>query len=307
MATADRATAYLAYGLLMVTMMCWGANAVAGKIAVGHIDPLLLTNLRWGLAGLAVLPFAWPHLRTDWPVLRQHVWLLIGYGSVGFAGFNTLLYSALNHTGVINVVIEQAGMPGVIFALNFLVLRHRVGPARLIGLLMTVIGVAVTVSGGSLARLLGLDLNEGDAMMLAAILCYGGYTAALRIRPPVHWLSFITCISATAWLASLPIAGWQLIAGHAGAPDAVGIGVVLFVALVPGLLAQSCFIYSNELIGSNRAGLFINLVPIFGAVFSIVLMGETLHVYHVIALVLVLGGIALAERRPTAHPDTPNN
>ncbi|MES1926244.1 DMT family transporter [Salinisphaera sp. T31B1] len=294
---AVQGKAWLAYVLLLATTLAWGANAVAGKFAVGHISPLLLTNLRWGIAGLAVLPFAWPHLKADAAMIRRHAPLLIAYGAIGFAGFNGALYSALNHTSAINVVIEQAGMPGVIFALNFLVLRQRVTTRQMLGFLLTVAGVALIVSAGQPARLLALDLNRGDALMLVAILCYGGYTAALRAKPRLHWLSFITVISLAAWLGSLPLAAWEFTAGTAIVPDIRGWAVVLFAALVPGLIAQTCFIRSNELIGANRAGVFINLIPIFGTLLSVALLGETLHLFHVAALTLVLGGIALAERR----------
>ncbi len=286
----------LAYVLLVATTMAWGANAVAGKFAVGHISPLLLTHMRWGLAFIAALPFAWPHLKRDWPLIRRHGVLLAAYGAIGFAGFNAALYSALNHTSAINVVIEQAGMPGVIFALNFVVLRQRVSGAQLLGFLITVAGVALIVSGGELSRLLGLKLNRGDALMLVAILCYGSYTAALRIKPPMHWLSFIAVISGAAWVASLPFAVWEFASHSAIVPDLRGWAVALFAALVPGLIAQTVFIRSNELIGGNRAGVFLNLIPIFGTLFAVALLGETLEVFHVVALALVLGGIALAER-----------
>lgn len=293
----DRTSARgLAYALLVITTMAWGANAVAGKFAVGHISPLLLTHMRWGLAFLAALPFAWRHLKHDWPVIRRHGLLLAAFGVIGFAGFNAALYSALNHTSAINVVIEQAGMPGVIFALNFLVLRQRVAGAQLLGFLITVGGVALIVSGGDLSRLFGLELNRGDALMLVAILCYGGYTAALRIKPPMHWLSFIAVISGAAWVGSLPFAAWEFASRSAIVPDLRGWAVALFAALVPGLIAQTVFIRSNELIGGNRAGVFLNLIPIFGTLFAVALLGETLEVFHVVALALVLGGIALAER-----------
>lgn len=289
--------AWQAYALLVLTTMCWGANAVAGKLAVGHVSPLWLTHLRWGVAGLCALPFAWPYLRRDWPLIRRHALLLFAYGGIGLAGFNVALYSALNYTSTINVVIEQAGMPGVIFALNFVALVQRARAVQLLGFAMTVAGVALTVSGGDPARLIGLELNRGDALMLVAIACYGGFTASLRFKPPLHWLSFITVICLTAWLGSLPFALWAGSGEAAIWPDATGWGVIVFAALMPGLFAQSCFIRSNELIDSNRAGLFVNLVPIFGTLFSIALLGETLHAYHVVALALVLAGIALAERR----------
>ena len=161
---------------------------------------------------------------------------------------------------------------------------------------MTVVGVAVTVSAGDPARLFGLDLNRGDALMLVAILCYGGYTAALRMKPQMHWLSFITVLCAAAWLASLPFAAWELSGPRGMWPDLQGWAVVAFAATMPGLVAQSCFIRGTEMIGSNRAGLFINLVPIFGTLLSILILGEAFHLYHAIALVMVLGGIWLAEQ-----------
>jgi drug/metabolite transporter (DMT)-like permease len=293
----DSAAAYGAYALLIVTTLAWGANAVAGKLAVGHVSPLLLTNMRWGLAFVAALPFAWPHLRRDAPVIRRHWLMLFAFGAVGFACFNAALYSALNYTSTINVVIEQAGMPGVIFALNFLVLRQRVRAHQMLGFVTTVAGVALIVSGGALSRLLTLDLNRGDALMLVAILCYGGYTAALRFKPPMHWLSFVAVICGAAWVASLPFAAWEFASNSSVVPDLQGWSVALFTALVPGLIAQTLFIRSNERVGANRAGVFLNLIPIFGTLLSVLLLGETLAVFHVAALALVLSGIALAERR----------
>ncbi len=287
---------WIAYVLLIATAMAWGANAVAGKLAAGHVDPIVLTHLRWGCAALVILPFAWPHLRHDWPRVRQRAGLLFLYGLIGFGAFNIALYSALNYTSAVNVVIEQAGMPGMIFLLSFLFLRQRPVPAQLVGFLMTAAGVAVVVSTGDLTRLLTLSLNRGDALMLVAIVCYSAYAVALRFRPPIHWLSFIAVIAAAAWLATLPVAAWRITADPAGWPDLTGWGVVLFAAVVPGVLAQAAFIRGTELIGANRAGLFINLVPLFGTGFSVLLLGEAFHAFHALALALVLGGIALAER-----------
>ena len=158
-----------AYVLLTVTALVWGANAVAGKLAVGHVSPLLLTTLRWLLAFCAILPFAWPHLVRDLPIIRANRIFLLLLGGVGFTGFNAMLYLALNYTSTINVVIEQAGMPLVIFLANFLLLRIAVSPLQFVGFALTLVGVAVTVSRGDLGALIALDLNRGDALMLLAI------------------------------------------------------------------------------------------------------------------------------------------
>ncbi len=285
-----------AYLFLTITALSWGGNAVAGKLAVGHISPMLLTSLRWGLALIILLAFTLPRVRRDMAVIRANLPLLIGYGAIGFACFNNLLYSALNHTTAINVAIEQAGMPMVIFLANFILFRIKVTSAQIVGFMLTLTGVALTASGGSFIRLIGLELNRGDALMLLAVLCYGGYTVALRYKPEIHWQSMITVMAAAAFVTSLPFAAFEVARETAIWPDTRGWIVAAFTAIFPSLVAQVMFIKGNEIIGSNRAGIFINLVPIFGTLLSVMILGEMLHLYHVVALALVLGGIWLSER-----------
>ncbi len=199
-----------AYLFLMITALSWGGNAVAGKLAVGHISPMLLTSLRWAMALMILLAFTLPQVRRDIKVIRANLPLLMAYGAVGFTAFNILLYSALQYTTAINVAIEQAGMPMLIFLANFILFRIKVTPAQILGFMLTLAGVAITASGGSLARLIGLELNRGDALMLLAVLCYGGYTVALRYKPQLHWQSMITVMAASAFLTSLPFAAFEI-------------------------------------------------------------------------------------------------
>ena len=300
-----------AYLFLIITSLSWGGNAVAGKLAVGHISPMLLTSIRWGLAFSILLTFALPQVRRDIKTIKANLPLLISYGMFGFTFFNILLYSALEHTTAINVAIEQAGMPMVIFLANFILFRIKVTPAQIIGFALTLTGVAVTASSGSLARLIGLELNRGDALMLLAVLFYGGYTVALRYKPVLHWQSMITVMAGAAFVTSLPFAAFEVARETAIWPDTTGWLIAAFTAVFPSLVAQVMFIKGNEIIGSNRAGIFINLVPIFGTLLSVMILGETMQLYHVIALGLVLGGIWLSERgkrqgAPSASPTRDN-
>ncbi|SOE16277.1 drug/metabolite transporter (DMT)-like permease [Hoeflea halophila] len=285
-----------AYLFLVITALSWGDNAVAGKMAVGHISPMLLTSLRWAIALTILISFTLPQLRRDREVIRANLPLLMAYGAIGFTFFNNLLYSALQYTTAINVAIEQAGMPMVIFLANFILFRIKVTSAQIVGFLLTLSGVAITASGGSLDRLIGLELNRGDALMLLAVLCYGGYTVALRYKPQLHWQSMITVMAASAFLTSLPFSAFEVARETVIWPDTTGWLVAAFTAIFPALVAQVLFIKGNEIIGSNRAGIFINLVPIFGTLLSVMILGEMLHLYHVVALGLVLGGIWLSER-----------
>jgi drug/metabolite transporter (DMT)-like permease len=287
---------FRAYLFLTITAMSWGANAVAGKLAVGHISPMILTSFRWGMALIILAMFALPEVRRDAKIIRANWPLLAGYGMFGFAGFNITLYSALQYTSAINVAIEQAGMPMIIFLANFLLFRIRVTGWQFLGFLLTLAGVVTTASSGSLERLIALELNQGDALMLLAVLLYGGYTVSLRYKPVMHWKSMITVMAAAAFLTSLPFAAWEVASETAIWPDTRGLTVAAFTAIFPSLVAQVLFIRGNEIIGSNRAGIFINLVPIFGTMLSVLILGEMLHLYHVVALGLVLGGIWLSER-----------
>ncbi|ESQ82660.1 hypothetical protein AEAC466_16090 [Asticcacaulis sp. AC466] len=284
-----------AYALLILTSLIWAGNSVAGKIGVGHVDPILLTTLRWWIAAIVIVTLSLKPLKRDWPVIKAHWPLLLGYGATGFALFNILLYSALTQTAAVNVMIEQAGIPLIIFLGNFILFRTRATVAQLIGFVLTVTGVVITATHGDIHQLLHLKLNAGDAMMLLAILVYGGYTVSLKWKPPLHWQSLLAIPCAGAALTCLPFLAWRYTTHPFTAPDTTGWGVVLYAAILVALVASATYIAGIELIGANRAGLFINLLPIFGVFLAVLILREPLHSFHVIALILVSAGIVLSE------------
>ncbi|WP_173933596.1 DMT family transporter [Chelativorans sp. Marseille-P2723] len=286
---------YQAYALLLAATLLWGANAVAGKLAVGHISPFLLTSLRWLVALTIIVPLGWPWLRREWHAIRRALPILILLGATGFTLFNVLLYTAVYYTSAINVSIEQAAIPMVIILFNFILFGVRASWLQILGFLLSLLGIALTATHGNLARIGELDFNFGDLLMLVAVLVYGVYTLALRFKPEINWMSMMTMLAVVAFLTSVPFTLWEHAAGGTIMPDMRGWLLVFFSAFFPSLLAQTLFIRGNELIGANRAGLFINLVPVFGTLLSIVIVGENFHVYHAIAIVFVFCGIWLAE------------
>jgi drug/metabolite transporter (DMT)-like permease len=186
--------------------------------------------------------------------------------------------------------------------------RTRVTALQIVGVVLSIAGVAVVASHGEVGRLLALDLNFGDALMLLGILVYSLYTLALRWKPAVHWQSMMIALCAAAFVTSVPFAIGEYALGAGVTPDLMGWAVVAYTVVFPSLLAQVFYMKGVELIGPNRAGLFINLVPIFGTLMSIVVLREALQSYHWVAIVLVAGGIWLAEtsgRRASAAQTTP--
>jgi len=268
---------------------------VAGRLAVGHVAPFTLNLLRWLLMFLLIAPFALKHVRRDWAIIREHLWFMLFLGATGFTGFAAILYKAVEYTSAVNVSIEQAGIPMLIIILNFVLFRLKATWLQIVGFAISLVGVALTATHGELGRLAQLDLNFGDALMLLAISCYALYTALLRLRPQVHWLTTATVFSFGALLAAIPFFYWEHAQSNAYFPDTLGWLIVLFITVFPSVLSQMFFIRGTELIGSNRAGLFVNLIPVFGTLLSVVIIGEALHIYHVLALVLVLIGITVAE------------
>ena len=290
-----------AYLLLTLAALCWGGNAIAGKLATLSWEPFTITCLRWLLVLVLVMPFTWRHFQRDWSLVRQHWKFLFLLCGPAMGGFNLLMYLALNYTSAINVSIEQAAMPVLIMVANFLFLRQAVTPAQGVGLLLTLAGVLITATEGQPLRFFDSGLNRGDAIMLLASACYAAYSFGLRWRPPMSWRSFILVMSFFVFVTSVPFALWEFQAGEPPAlPGINGWLVLVYAALFASLGGQLFFARGVELIGANRAGLFINLVPIFGAVLAVLILGETFRWFHAAGLVLVLSGIALAERRQTS-------
>lgn len=287
-----RAKSYL---YLVIATLCWGGNAVAGKLAVGHISPMVLTFCRWTFAMMIVLSIALPQLKRDWPVVRRNLPLLFAYGAVGYTLFNALLYTALHYTTTINVAIAQAGIPMLIFVLNFVAFSTRVSAAQMFGFSLTLVGVVLTAAHGDFGALLHVGLNFGDALMLGAVLAYAIYAVSLRWKPAIDWKSLMAIPAFAALATSIPLVLWEMETGDALWPDGQGWMISLYTGVLASLVAQILFILGVEGIGANRAGLFINLVPVFGTLLSIAIIGEDLQLYHIAALMLTLGGIAIAE------------
>ncbi len=286
-----------AYLILLITRVFWGGNAVAGRFAVGEVSPLLLTCLRWVLGSAFMLLIAGRQVARDWPQVRRHIPYILFMGATGFAIFNGLLYTALNHTTAINATIVQASIPMFIFLLSFLIFRTRPGWMQIIGYSVTLIGVVVAASRGHIGQLTALDINRGDMIMLLACLAYATYSSVLHAKPPLHWLSFLTVLTVTAAIVSLPLAVYEATTPAFILPTSWhSWAVILYTTIFPSIIGQALFIRGIELIGGNAAGLFLNLVPIFGAVLAVLLLGERFEPYHAAALVLVLGGIMFAQR-----------
>jgi drug/metabolite transporter (DMT)-like permease len=284
--------------LLILTVTIWAGNAIAGKFAVGHISPMVLTFSRWSLAFLIVTLFAHKQIKQDWPVIRQNAVYFLVMGTIGYSGFNVFLYSALHHTSAINVAIEQSAIPLMIFIGSLILYRQKFGWFQITGFALTLFGVAVVITGGDLSKLNMKTFNRGDIMMFFAAVCYSAYSIGLKQKPEMHWLSLLTAFFTGALISSIVAMIWEISIGAAIFPTTTtGFAVVAFTAILPSIVAQASFIEGVGKLGANAAGIYINLLPIIAAIMAVLLLKETLGLFHIVALMLVIAGITLVQRK----------
>lgn len=285
-----------AYALLTFTAMCWAANAVFGQLAIGEVSPMVLVTMRW--LGVTVLLgiFAQRHIRRDWAAMRPNLAYLFCMGALGFAAFNGVFYVAAHSTTAVNMGIIQGAMPVIVIVGAYLAYRTRVTRLQIAGVLVTIAGVAVLASGGDPARLAALEVNRGDLLMLAAAVMYGTYTIGLRRCPPVSPLALLAVLAGAAFVTSIPMVAVEAMLGQLQGPTPKGWAIAAAVTIFPSMLAQMFFIRGVALIGPGRAGVFINLVPVFASVLAVTFLDEAFETHHAIALALVLCGIGLSER-----------
>jgi len=285
-----------AYLLLTVTALCWGANAVFGRLAVGEISPMVLVALRWLGVIVLLLVFARDHVRRDWRVLRPRLFYVWAMGALGFAAFNALFYIAAHSTTAVNIGIIQGSIPVFVLIGAFAAYRTRVTGLQVAGVVLTMLGVITIGSAGNLTRLTRLTINFGDLLMIAACALYAGYAVGLRRRPPVSSLGLLTVLAGAAFATSIPLVLAEAALGQFQWPTATGWIIVALVTLFPSFLAQIFFIQGVGLIGPGRAGVFVNLVPVFASILAVTFLREPFEAFHAVALGLVLGGIWLSER-----------
>ena len=221
-------------------------------------------------------------------------------GAAGYTVFVALFYVAAHHTSALNLSIIQGAIPALVLIGARVFLGVRFGALQALGALVTMLGVVVIAAQGDPAKLKALAFNSGDVLMIVASVLYAGYTVGLRQRPHVSGVSMLAAMAVAAFLTSLPLMIWEVMSGGFLWPGGGGLLVLAFVALGPAFIAQLTFMRGVELIGPGRAGVFVNLVPVFGAIMAVVILSEPFALYQVLALLLVVGGIAIAQRSSAA-------
>ena len=282
--------------LLTLASLFWAGNSIVGRAVNETVPPVGLAFWRWVAASLIVLPFAWPHVRRDWPKLRK-AWLLIAALAVlGLAGFNVVFYTALHHTTAINSVLLQSATPPLILLLTFLLFRERPLWTQILGLVVSIAGVLVILAEGAPDRLLALRLNVGDALVMACVVGYALYSALLKKAPPLHPLSFLAGTFVASVVVLIPLYVVEHLSGDVMPTDGASLAALAYVALFPSIAAYLFFNRGVEIMGANRAGQYMHLMPAFGALLAVAFLDERFRLFHALGMALIAAGIVLSSR-----------
>ncbi len=281
------------YILLSLAALFWSGNFILGRGMSADIPPVALAFWRWFFASIIALCLAIPHLKKDWGEIKKHFPIVFLLSFLGIAVFNTLVYIGLQWTIAVNALLMQSVMPVIIFILSFFFFKERVTAIQAMGIVLSLSGVVTIISQGNLKMLFSLDVNHGDLLVFMAVVAYAVYSVILRKRPLVHPLSLISATFTLGTLLLFPLYVVEFCYFRTFRVDVTTVISIAYVAIFPSIVSFLCFNRGVDLVGANRAGMFIHLMPVFGSIMAIVFLGESLEWFHAVGIVLITAGIFL--------------
>ena len=283
--------------LLLVAAASWGGNWVAARAVYLDVPPFALVFWRWALAAALIFPFAAAQLREDAQLVRSHLPALAAFGVIGTAGFTMFGYWGVRYTTAVNATLLNASLPLFIIPLSWWLLKLTVSGRQLAGMAFSLAGVVCVMGAGDVPAFARLSLNPGDLLLLAGALLWAIYTVLLKWRPPLQPLSFVFVTVAAGAVFSLPFYLGEIAAGGTMLVSPKTVIAIGYLAVFPSVVAYICWNRAVPIVGPNVAGFFNPIIPVFGTLFAVILLGERLHLYHLAGFALVLGGVVLTSKR----------
>ncbi len=223
---------------------------------------------------------------------------MLTLGCIGVGSFNTLVYTGVNYTTAINGVIMNSASPVFMAIMAFVLFKERLSLAQSAGIFLSVIGVFVIISRGNYTSLGSLSFNIGDLYILAAFAIWAFYTVMLRFRPKIQNISFLAMTFLLAALANVPFLFVEMWYGRTLQLSPNSTAGLIYMMIFPSLVAYLFYNRGIELIGANRGGAFLHVVPLFGAIMAVVFLGENLEIFHIIGFIAIICGVVMTTKKP---------
>tara|TARA_B100001179_G_scaffold205324_1_gene168586 strand:- start:229 stop:1122 length:894 start_codon:yes stop_codon:yes gene_type:complete len=288
-----------AYIFLILTTLFWAGNFIVGKAAsLFEIPPFTLNFYRWTFAWLILAPFTIKEIIEKKNYIFGNIKLIIILGITSITIFNSIVYYSLNFTQVISGVLMISTIPVMIIVFCWLLKIEKTNIFQILGVIFSLCGVVVIITKANLTILLNLNFNKGDLWMVVAMFSWALYSALLRKKKlELSQLSLLQTIISAGLVFLLPAYLIELSLGYRANIHLPFILTLTYVVLFPGLASFILWIKGISIIGSNRAGIFLHLIPIFSTIFAIIIFKEKFMLYHLIGAILIISGIILSSKK----------
>ena len=290
---------YLAYLLLVVATLFWSGNFIVGKFAtLFEIPPLTLNVFRWISVWIILIPFTYKEIYNNFSYIKKNL-LVIGFmGVITISTFNSVVYFALNYTQVINAVLVLAAIPAATIVLSLLMRIEKTNFFQICGLILSIIGIGSIISNGEIQRILSLSFNKGDLWMLVCVLTWALYSTLLKKHKfKFSQFSLIQLMVSVGILFLIPQYFYEQSIGLEVNFNKAFFLILFYVVVFPAIAAYYCWQKGIEIIGPNRASMFIQLMPLFSAVMAIIIFNEKFELYHFAGAAFIVSGIYLSNKK----------
>ena len=283
----------------MLATFCWSGNFIVGKFAtLFEIPPLTLNVFRWISVWFILIPFTYKEIFKNLPYIKKN-WLVISFmGVITISTFNSVVYFALNYTQVINAVLMLSAIPAATIVLSSLMKIEKTNIFQLIGLLVSIVGIGSIISNGDFQKIISLDFNKGDIWMLVCVITWSLYSTLLKKNKfKFSQFTLIQLMVSAGILFLIPQFFYEKSIGLELNLDKNFFLILTYVAIFPAIAAYYFWQKGIELIGPNRASMFIQLMPLFSALMAIIIFKEKFQFYHFIGATFIISGIYLSNRK----------
>tara|TARA_B100001123_G_C15144913_1_gene961143 strand:- start:157 stop:1056 length:900 start_codon:yes stop_codon:yes gene_type:complete len=288
-----------AYVFLILATLFWSGNFIVGKAAtLFEIPPFTLNFYRWTFAWLILAPFTLQEIIQKKKKILQDIKLIFILGITSITIFNSIVYYSLNFTQVISGVLMISTIPVMIIFFSSIFKIEKTNIFQILGVIFSLLGVTIIVTQADLDILLNLNFNKGDLWMVVAMFSWAIYSALLRKKKfELSQTSLLEVIISAGLIFLLPAYIIEMALGYRLNIDLPFALTLTYVVLFPGLASFICWIKGIAIIGSNRSGIFLHLMPIFSTVLAILIFEEKFMNFHLFGALFIIGGIFLSSRK----------
>ena len=295
----NKSSNFIAYVYLLLTVTFWAGNFIVGKYASYYeVPPFSLNFYRWFFAWLILAPFTIPEILKHKEYIKQNYKLFLILGVTSITVFNSIVYYSLNFTQVISGVLMISTIPVMIMLFSSLLKIEKTNTFQIFGVLFSFTGVILILTKANLEILKNLDFNKGDITMVIAMFSWALYSALLKKQThKLSQLSLLEVIITFGLIFLIPIYLVEYQLGYRINLEKPFILILGYVVLFPGLASFMLWIKGISMIGANRSGVFLHLMPILSAIMAMIIFKEKFMIYHVLGAIFIITGIFLSNRK----------